>query len=216
MRESEAGARRRSQNERRLAITCWLNLKKRQRHRESSGGGLIDYMWGISRHFGRQSSGFVVVVVLIFALLRHLLDSRRLDLAELHGAIQGRRLGAGKGVVLVVAGEGLLVKDGPVAADKAPLGVLDDLALVVLDGQADVEDLAVVVHVAVVAVALALAAEAVLVGLLQDLVRAAGQDAGHVAVLPTDQDKSDSGHQDRSDAQELGCHCLLLLLLLLW
>ena len=42
---------------------------------------------------------------------------------------------------LVVAGEGLLVEDGGVAADEGPVGGLDDGAEVVLDGQADVEHL---------------------------------------------------------------------------
>jgi hypothetical protein len=42
----------------------------------------------------------------------------------------------------VVAGQRGLVEDGAVAADEAPVGGLDHLAGVVLDGQADVEDLA--------------------------------------------------------------------------
>ena len=50
----------------------------------------------------------------------------------------------------------LLVKDSAVAADEAPLGKLNHVALVVLHGQADVEDLTVVGDVGVVSVVAAL------------------------------------------------------------
>ena len=63
------------------------------------------------------------------------------DLAVLDGVVEGLRLVAGDGVLLVVAGEGLLVEDGAVAADERPVGGLDDGAEIVLNGQADVEDL---------------------------------------------------------------------------
>ena len=57
------------------------------------------------------------------------------------GAIETGGLLAREGVIWEVADEGLLVKDGPVAAEEAPLGGAGHDALVVLDGQADVEDL---------------------------------------------------------------------------
>ena len=89
----------------------------------------------------------------------------------------------------MVAGQGGLVEHGHVGAGKAPLGVRLDVALVVLDGQADVEDLASVVHVGVVSVSLALAGEGVHVGVSQDILGAAGQ-TDLLAV-----DKGDAGHQ---------------------
>ena len=55
-----------------------------------------------------------------------------------------------------------LVEDGLVAADEGPLRVVDDVAAGVLQRQADVEDLAVVGHVGVVAVGARLAREALL------------------------------------------------------
>ena len=82
------------------------------------------------------------------------------DDTELNGAVEGGGLRAGKGVLLVVAGEGGLVEDGAVAADEAPLGGLDHRAGIILEGQADVEDLAVVGDIGIVAVLLALAGEA--------------------------------------------------------
>ena len=57
------------------------------------------------------------------------------------GAIEAGRLLAREGVVGEVADESLLVEDGPVAAEEAPLGGAGHDAVVVLDGQADVEDL---------------------------------------------------------------------------
>ena len=60
----------------------------------------------------------------------------------------------------MVAGQSGLIEDGSVTADEAPVGSLDDTSGIIFNGQADVEDLAVVVHVSVVAVGLALALEA--------------------------------------------------------
>ena len=82
------------------------------------------------------------------------------DDTELNGAVEGGGLRAGKGVLLVVAGEGGLVEDGAVAADKAPLGGLDHRAGIILNGEADVEDLAGVGDIGVVAILLALTGEA--------------------------------------------------------
>ena len=63
------------------------------------------------------------------------------NLAELNGSVQAWRLLAGEGVLGVVTGQGLLVEHGGVATEEAPLGRLYDVAVVVLDGEADVEHL---------------------------------------------------------------------------
>jgi len=60
----------------------------------------------------------------------------------------------------MVAGEGGLVKDGLVAADEAPVSSLNNGSSIVLNGQADVEDLAVVVNISVVTISLSFTAEA--------------------------------------------------------
>ena len=60
----------------------------------------------------------------------------------------------------MVAGEGGLVEDGLVAADEAPVSGLNDGTSIILDGQADVEDLAVVVNIGVVAIGLSITREA--------------------------------------------------------
>ena len=96
-------------------------------------------------------------------------------LSELDGAVQRLGVGAGDGVGLVVAGEGLLVEDGGVAAGERPLRVVHDRAHVVLDRKADVEDLAVVGDVRVVAVVAALAAERLGNWLGQSVVGAIGE-----------------------------------------
>ena len=57
------------------------------------------------------------------------------------GAIEAGRLLTWEGVIGEVADKGLLVEDCPVAAEEAPLGGAGHDAIVVLDGQADVEDL---------------------------------------------------------------------------
>ena len=98
-----------------------------------------------------------------------------LDLAKFDGAVEGGGFRAGEGVRGVVAGQGLLVKDGAVAAHKGPLSVLDDLAKLVLDGQADVEDLAVVVNVGIVAIGLVLTGEGLNDAVGEDGVRVGGE-----------------------------------------
>jgi len=85
----------------------------------------------------------------------------RINFAEFDGSVQRRRFFAWECVFWVVACQCALVKDGLVAANEAPLLVLDDGDLVLAeDGHADVEDLAVVGRVGVVVVVLALAGEA--------------------------------------------------------
>ena len=101
-----------------------------------------------------------------------------IDLSELDGAVEGGGVLAREGIGLVVAGEGGLVEDGSVAADEAPVGGLDHLTGVVLDGQADVEDLAVVLDIGVVAVGLALALEARLKGGLEEGLSVGGEAVG--------------------------------------
>ena len=51
------------------------------------------------------------------------------------------RLLAGEGIIGVVADKSLLVEHGPVAAEEAVLGRAGHQPVVVLDRQADVEDL---------------------------------------------------------------------------
>ncbi len=82
------------------------------------------------------------------------------DPSVLDSVVERLGLVAGDGVLFVVASQGLLVEDGGVAADEGPVGSFDDGAEVVLDGKADVEHLAVVGNVSVVAVLAAFAGEA--------------------------------------------------------
>ena len=82
------------------------------------------------------------------------------DDTELNGVVEGRSIGTGKGVLLVVASKSGLVEDGAVATDEAPLGGLDHRTGIVLNGEADVKDLASVGDIGVVAILLALAREA--------------------------------------------------------
>ncbi len=77
-----------------------------------------------------------------------------INLAKLNCAVESWGLFAGEGVSFVVAGKGGLVEDGAVAADEAPVGRLDHLSSVILQGKADVEDLAGVLDVGVVTVSL--------------------------------------------------------------
>jgi len=59
----------------------------------------------------------------------------------------------------VVANQSLLVEHRPVAAEEAVLGRARHQPVVVLDGQADVEDLTAACNISIVAVVLALARE---------------------------------------------------------
>lgn len=62
-------------------------------------------------------------------------------LPKAHGAKQAGRLLAGERIVREVAHQVLLVKDGAVTTEEAVLGGAGHKSLVILDGQADVEDL---------------------------------------------------------------------------
>ena len=71
-------------------------------------------------------------------------DARSVILQHLtipNRAIEAGGLFTREGVVREVADKGLLVEDRSVAAEEAPLGGAGHDAVVVLDGQADVEDL---------------------------------------------------------------------------
>lgn len=101
---------------------------------------------------GWQSCASVCVVWSPLSLLL-------INLAKLNSPIEAGRLVARERIFRIVAGERALVKDGGVSADEAPLSCLDDGPGLILDGQADVKDLAVVGHIGIVAVGLTLARE---------------------------------------------------------
>jgi hypothetical protein len=83
-----------------------------------------------------------------------------LNFAKLNSTIERGSIRTREGIGLMVAGESGLIKDGLVAADETPVSSLNDSASIVLNGQADVEDLAVVVDISVIAVSLSSTAEA--------------------------------------------------------
>merc|ERR1711863_11710 len=79
-----------------------------------------------------------------------------------HLSVANRAIEAGglftrESIVREVANKSLLVEDGAVATEEAPLGGAGHHPVVVLDGQADVEDLATAGNISVVAVVLAFA-----------------------------------------------------------
>jgi len=78
----------------------------------------------------------------------------------------------------VVAGQSGLIEDGSVAADEAPVSGLDDCSGIVFNGQADVEDLAVVGNVGVVSVGLSFALEGGLEGGLEEGLGIGGEGVG--------------------------------------
>ena len=63
------------------------------------------------------------------------------DFSELDSSVKTGRLLAGEGVLRVVAGQRLLVEHGLVAAEETPLGRLHHLTFVVLDREANMENL---------------------------------------------------------------------------
>ena len=77
----------------------------------------------------------------------------------------------------------MLVEHGAVAAHEAVLGVGLNVPLVVLHGEADVEHLAVVVHVPVVAVGLPVTAEGVVIGRAEQVLRTRGETIDRLLVL---------------------------------
>ena len=107
---------------------------------------------------------------------------------------------AGEGVLGVGAGEGVLAEDGLVAAEEGVLGGFDDLSGVVFDGQADVEDPAVVGDVSVVPVGTAFASEG-LGGLPDDVEVPVGERVGALGC--------DSGHQE-GEGEGDGLHLRLV------
>ena len=90
-------------------------------------------------------------------------------LSKLCESIKTWRLLTGEGVLRMVTDETLLVKDSAIATEEGPPLVGHLPSLQVLQGVADVEHLAVVQSVRVVAVGLALAAETVHIRTRQNL-----------------------------------------------
>ena len=133
--------------------------------RESSARQLGN--WNVLSVDGVKALFMVVVVVAVVLCLKFITELR-VDLSELDGAIEGRGVLAGESIGLVVAGQGGLIEDGSIAADEAPVSGFDNLTGVVLNRQADVEDLAVVLNVSVVAVSLTVALKGGLEGGLQE------------------------------------------------
>ena len=89
------------------------------------------------------------------------------NLSKFNSSIESWCIRAREGISFMVASEGGLVKDGLVAADEAPMSSLNDCTGIILNGQADVEDLAVVVHISIVAISFTLTTEAGLQGGLE-------------------------------------------------
>lgn len=73
--------------------------------------------------------------------------------------VEAPGLSAGVGILSVGAGEAVLTEHGLVAAHEGEVGRLHQGADVVSDGETDMEQLAVVVHVSVVSVGQVLAGE---------------------------------------------------------
>lgn len=125
------------------------------------------------------------------------------DLAELDLVVEGLGLSAGNGVDLVVASESALIEDGSVAADEGPLSGLDDGTEVILEGEADVEELAGVGDVGVVAVFASLAGEGQAQRLIEKGLGGVGQEVRLVAGGPlgdgSDEGGESDGGQDFSD-----------------
>jgi len=125
-----------------------------------------------------------------------IVDLLLLNFAEFDGSVERRRFFAWECVFRVVACQRALVEDGLVAANEAPLLVLDDGDLVLAeDGHADVEDLAVVGRVGVVVVVLALAGEAGVNGASK-----VGLDLGR-ELVPTDDFLLRRGHRKSGNRQ---------------
>ena len=100
------------------------------------------------------------------------------NLSELDSTVQCSGLFTGESISLMVAGQSGLVKDGSISADEAPVSGLDNLTGVVLNGQADVEDLAAVGDIGVVSVGLSFALEAGLEGGLEEGLGICGEGVG--------------------------------------
>jgi len=85
---------------------------------------------------------------------------RVVDFAKLHSSVKLWGVCAGEGVLGIVACQGSLVEDGGVATNETPLVVFNDLANVVLNWAADMENLAIVVDISVESIVESLACEA--------------------------------------------------------
>ena len=76
------------------------------------------------------------MVLVLSVVLQHL--------PEGHGAKQAGRLLARERIIREVAHQALLVEDGAITTEEAVLGGAGHKSFIVLDGQADVEDLGMV------------------------------------------------------------------------
>jgi len=79
-----------------------------------------------------------------------------INLAKLNSTVKGGCFLTRESISLVIAGEGGLIKDGSVAADEAPVSSLHYLSSIILQWQADVEDLAGIVDISIVTIGLGL------------------------------------------------------------
>ena len=122
-----------------------------------------------------------------------------LNFAKLHLPIQARTLLTWKSIIWKITNKRLLVEHRPIATDEAILGVAGNVPLVVLHRQADVEHLAVVVHVPVVAVCLTLTAETVIIGRGQEVLRPRRKTIPCVLVLIVLGDDQASQHATEDD-----------------
>lgn len=109
-------------------------------------------------------------------------------------AVEGFGLVAREGEFRMVASEGLLVEDGLISADEGELGGLDDLAKIVFNGKAHVEDLAEIGYVSIISILPSVAGEAPL-GLPNDELVSIAELVGHVG----------AGDGGQSDQDEGGC-----------
>lgn len=108
------------------------------------------------------------------------------------------RLLAGKGLMWVGAGEGLLVEHGLIGAREGEVRRLQDGSGVVGDGQTDVEELAVIVDVGIVAVSTVVAGEGGLESAsLQECFNAVRKNVSHAG-------GSDGGEGQQDDEDNTG------------
>ena len=154
----------------------------------------------------------MVTVLPHFFLFFQLLPFR--DDTELNGVVEGRSIGARDGILLVVADKSGLVEDGAIAADEAPLGGLDHSTGIVLNGEADVEHLASVGDIGVVAVLLSLAGEAQVKGNVEEGLGISGELValvGGSVLLGHGEVASHAGGEDDGTLGEHVRRCCVLL-----
>jgi len=77
-----------------------------------------------------------------------------INFAKFNSTIKSGCFITGESISLMITGEGGLVKDSSVAADKAPVSSLNYLSSIILQWQADVEHLAGILDISIVTVGL--------------------------------------------------------------